>query len=84
MNKENYPPLSQWREAEAKFKKLPLKNGEFMLLINPQNGQALNLIARDKGEMKQTPHIDGIGFSSLTNVGMRKVSALELEKREKK
>lgn len=83
MRKESYPPISKWRRAEAKFQSLPLKDGEFTVCVSPRNGQAYNVLARTKGEVKQTFPIDGADFKSLTDMGMKKVSTLELDKREK-
>ena len=80
MSKEIYPPVSQWRNAEAKFQSLPLKKNEFTVIVNPKNGQAYHVVARKGDKIFQTSYLDGGTFPK----GMTKVSSLELTKREQK
>lgn len=78
MSKEIYPPVSQWRIAEAQFQELPLKNGEFTIPINPKNGQAYHIVACRRNRILQTTYIDDCPFPS----GMKRVTLPELENRK--
>ena len=44
--KERYAPVEEWREATERFRNLPLKDGEYTVIIDPRTGMGLYLVAK--------------------------------------
>ena len=77
VRKEKYPPLEEWRLYRNQS--LPLKNGEYTLVVNPRSGVPTRIIAWHKGCLVNYPYQDYARFND--NEKLRFVPLEDVKKR---
>ena len=75
LRREKYPPLSDWRMYRNQ--KLPLRIGEYTLVVNPRTGVPIRIIAWYNGCLVSHPYTDYAQF----NENLRFVQLEEVKKR---
>ena len=77
--KEAYSPVEEWRDATEKFRNLPLKDGEYTVIIDSRTGMGLYLVAKLRNTFRSCAYMSGYDFKDAFN----KVSPMEIDKRTK-
>ena len=80
LQKETYLPVEEWRESPERFRNLKLQDGEYTIIVEPQTGVGLYLVARLRNTFRYHPYLDG---SVKFNENFKKISPLELRERAK-
>lgn len=80
LSKESYGTVEEWYEAPDKFRSILLKDGEYTVIIDPNTGAGLYLVARLRNTVRYHAYLDGgVKF----NDDFKKVTPLELSERAK-
>ena len=80
LSKESYGTVEEWYEAPDKFRSILLKDGEYTIVIDPNTGAGLYLVARLRNTVRYHAYLDGgVKF----NDDFKKVTPLELSERAK-
>jgi len=76
--KEYYAPVEEWVEAPACYANLPLKDGEYTVIVHA-SGIGLYLVAKTKNIVRYCTYLDGVRFEE----NLIKVSPFKLSLRKK-
>jgi len=77
---EKYSPVEEWKDASNRFPDLPLNDGEYTVIIDPNTGLGLYLVAQLKNTVRYHTYLDGgVKF----NGNFKKVTPLEISERKK-
>jgi len=75
-----YPPISEWAEAERPYNGLLLENGEYVVIASPYNGRGICLIARVNNVNRYHSYLES---TPIKENNFKKVSLMELNERSK-
>lgn len=76
---ETYDPVEEWVYAPDNFRGLPLKEGEYTVIVDPHTGIGLYLVAKLKNLLHYTAYLDGIQFKG----NFKRITFVELNNRIK-
>ena len=76
---EGYALVEEWGDAPANFGGLPLRNGEYTVIVDPHTGRGLYLVANMKDSIRCTSYLDGVKFKG----DFKMVTLRELNERAK-
>jgi len=79
IQKEKYVPVEEWTSAPDRFKGLNLSEGEYVIIVDPQTGMGLYLVARLRNIVRYHTYLDGVQFKG----GLKRVTMIELQERTK-
>ena len=77
--KERYAPVEEWREATERFRNLPLKDGEYTVIIDPRTGMGLYLVAKLRNTFRSCAYMSGYEFKDA----FKMITPTEIDKRTK-
>ena len=76
---DDYDPVREWVEAPKIYSGLPLKNGEYTVIVDPHTGIGIYVVARIGNVTRYSAYIDGRSL----NQGFVRISPQELKQRKK-
>jgi len=74
---ELYPQVENWADAPEAYQLIPLKEGEFTIIVDPNTGRGVCLIVKTKNTLRFHSYIDGFRFKE----NFKKVMPMELVER---
>ena len=77
--KEKYAPVSEWGNAPERFKGLMLNVGEYTVIVDPQTGMGLYLVARIESSLRFHAYMDEYEFCG----DFKRITPMELRQRVK-
>jgi hypothetical protein len=79
IQKEKYVPVEEWTSAPDRFKGLNLGEGEYTIIVDPQTGMGLYLVARLRNIVCYHTYLDGVEFKER----LKRITMIELQERAK-
>ena len=77
--KEKYIPVEEWTSAPDRFNSLMLNEGEYTIIVDPQTGMGLYLVARLRNAFRYHTYLDGVQFKGE----LKRITMIELQERAK-
>ena len=77
--REKYVPVEEWTSAPDRFKGLMLGEGEYTIVVDPQTGMGLYLVARLRNIVRYHTYLDGVQFKGE----LKRITMMELQERAK-
>ena len=79
IKEELYPQVENWADAPEAYQLIPLKEGEYTVIVDPSTGRGVCLIVKSKNSLRFHSYIDGFRFKG----DFKKVMPMELSERFK-
>jgi hypothetical protein len=77
--REKYVPVEEWTSAPDRFRGLKLAEGEYTVIVDPQSGMGLYLVARLRNIVRYHTYLDGVQFKER----LKRITMIELQERAK-